>query len=450
MSEPRALHKTLGLPFAIAVCVGSMVGTGIMRAPGAIADMVPDPAIVMMLWLAGGAYVLLMCNVAAEISGMIPRSGGHYIPVREGLGDAMGLLVGWTMWIGFVAANAAIAIAAAEFLGTVVPWVEANVAVSALFITLCVTALNWAGVEEGRKAQIIGTAVKIAMLLAVVVVAFAIPTGEAAREVAAAPAAPPEPLTLLAILGGLQFVIAVYDGWYSAIYFAGEDKDPGRNIPRSLFQAALVVIFVYVAVNWALIRALDFTALRVSTLPMAAVIEAVSGNWGSIIVGLLAFFMAISTLNGLVMATPRILYGLAEDGLFLKSALRVNAGGTPTFALAAGTIIAVPLIFSGSYVFVFRLMGALTLFGTCLYVLSYFTLRRRRPDMPRHYRARGHPVLPAFILAVNVALVASYVLSDWISGLVMVGLIAVCLPVGIYLGRQNARTLPVPSPTTQS
>ena len=183
---------------------------------------------------------------------------------------------------------------------------------------------------------------------------------------------------------------------------------------------------------------------------MAAVIEAVSGNWGSIIVGLLAFFMAISTLNGLVMATPRILYGLAEDGLFLKSALRVNAGGTPTFALAAGTIIAVPLIFSGSYVFVFRWMGALTLFGTCLYVLSYFTLRRRRPDMPRHYRARGHPVLPAFILAVNVALVASYVLSDWISGLVMVGLIAVCLPVGIYLGRQNARTLPVPSPTTQS
>ena len=444
MTGHRVLQKRLGLPFAIAVCVGSVVGTGIMRAPGAIADMVPDPSIVMLLWVLGGAYVLLMCNVASEISSAIPRSGGQYVPVREGLGDAMGLLVGWTMWIGFVAANAAISIAAAEFLGTVVPWVADHVALSALAVTLAVTGLNWAGVEEGRQAQIVGTAIKIALLMAVVVVAVVMPAGDASSEVAAAPATTPEPLTLLAVLAGLQFVIAVYDGWYTTIYFAGEDKDPGRNIPRSLFQAALVVIFVYLAVNWALVRALDFEALRVSTLPMAAVIEAATGDAGRIIVGLLAFFMALSTLNGLVMATPRILYGLAEDGLFLKAALRVNRGGTPTFALAAGTLIAVPLLFSGSYVFVFRLMGALTLFATCLYVFSYFALRRKRSDLPRPYRARGHPWLPAFILIANVALVAAYVISDPISGLVMLGLIAVCVPIGLYLGTQRRRASQLP------
>ncbi|MXO48532.1 amino acid permease [Erythrobacter vulgaris] len=144
------LQKRLGLPFAIAVCAGTVVGTGIMRAPGEISNMVPDPTVVLWLWLAGGIYVLLSCNVAAEISSAIPRSGGHYIPVREGLGDSMGLLVGWTMWSAFVVVNAALSIAAADFLGTIVPWVADNTTWSALAILLLVTALNWTGVEEGR------------------------------------------------------------------------------------------------------------------------------------------------------------------------------------------------------------------------------------------------------------------------------------------------------------
>ncbi|QUL37641.1 APC family permease [Erythrobacter sp. JK5] len=435
--QTGGLQRRLGLPFAIAVCVGTVVGTGIMRAPGEIANLVPDPTIVMLLWLAGGIYVFLMCNVAAEISSMIPRSGGHYVPVREGLGDSMGLLVGWTFWIAFVAVNAAISLAAAEFLGTIVPWIAANVKVTALAIMLTITALNWVGVEEGRWIQIASTVLKVLLLLAVVGVALAMPPGDAASEVGKVVSVNAEPIGILTVLVGLQFIIAVYDGWYTTIYFAGEDKEPGRNIPRSLFQAAVIVTLIYLVVNWALIRALDFDALRVSTLPMAAVIEAAIGERGGVFVALLATLMALGTLNGCIMSTPRILYGLAEDGLFLKSALTVNRGGTPTIALAAGTLLAIPLIFSGSYVFVFRLMGALTLFGTCVYVLSYFALRYRFPELRRPFSARGHPVLPAFILLVNVALVAGYVIADPFSGLVMMGLIAICLPIGLHLGHQR-------------
>ena len=348
----------------------------------------------------------------------------------------MGLLVGWTFWIAFVAVNAALSIAAADFLGTIFPWVAANVEWTAITVLLCVTALNWAGVEEGRWMQIGSTILKIVLLVAVVIVALVIPAGFAAVEAVPVTALPAEPISVLTILVGLQFVVAVYDGWYTTIYFAGEDRDPARNIPRSLFQAGVIVMLIYLAVNWALIRALDFEVLRNSTLPMAAVIEAATGRWGNVFVALLATLMALGTLNGCIMSTPRILYGLAEDRLFLKSALKINRGGTPTVALAAGTLISIPLIFSGGYVFVFRLMGALTLFGTCLYLLSYFALRRRA-DLPRHYRARGHPLLPGFVLLVNIALVVAFVVSDWVSGLFMLGLIAICLPVGIHLGRQR-------------
>ncbi|AOL24599.1 basic amino acid/polyamine antiporter, APA family [Erythrobacter litoralis] len=439
--QPGQLHKRLGLPFAIAVCVGLVVGTGIMRAPGEIANMVPDPTVVMLLWLAGGLYVLLMANVAAEISSAIPRSGGHYIPVHEALGDSMGLLVGWTMWVVGVAACAFLSLAAAEFLGTVVPWVADHVASVAVFFLLCVTALNWAGVEEGRRAQIISTALKIVLLLAVVGVALVMPAGAAAGEVEVAPIEV-EPLSVLTVLAGLQFIVAVYDGWYASIYFAGEDKDPGRNIPRSLFQSAIIVTLIYLAVNWALIRALDFSVLRASTLPMATVIEVATGRWGSIVVALVAVLMALGTLNAVVMSNPRALYGMAEDGLFVKSALRVNRGGTPTFALAIGTLLAIPLIYSGGYVFVFRLAGAMVLFGSCLFVLSYFALRKHRPDLARPYRAKGHPVLPALALMINLALLTGFVIAEPVSGAIMAGMIAVCIPVGLHLEREKRRRAP--------
>jgi APA family basic amino acid/polyamine antiporter len=309
--------------------------------------------------------------------------------------------------------------------------------VAALFL-LGVTALNWAGVEEGRWAQIASTALKVFLLLAVVCVALTMPVGDAAGEIEAGPVAA-EPLTILTVLAGLQFIVAVYDGWYLSIYFAGEDKDPGRNIPRSLFQSAIIVTLIYLIVNWALIRALDFAVLRESTLPMATVIEAATGRWGSIIVALVAVLMALGTLNAVVMSNPRTLYGMAEDGLFLKSALRVNRGGTPTVALALGTALAIPLIYSGGYVFVFRLAGAMVLFGSCLFVLSHFALRMHHPDLVRPYRARGHPILPALALMINLALLISFVIAEPVSGAIMAGMIAICIPVGIHLEREKRR-----------
>lgn len=442
-AQTGQLQKRLGLPFAIAVCVGLVVGTGIMRAPGEIANLVPDPTIIMLLWLAGGLYVLLMANVAAEISPAIPRSGGHYIPVHEALGDSMGLLVGWTMWIGGVAATAFLALAAADFLALIAPGVADHVKIVALLVLFGVTALNWAGVEEGRWAQIVSTSLKLALLLAVIGVALTLPAGEVGNEAASAPATI-EPISILTILAGLQFVVTVYDGWYASIYFAGEDRDPGRNIPRSLFQSAIIVTVIYLAVNWSLITALDFETLRASTLPMAQVIEAAAGRWGTVAVGLIAVLMALGTLNAAVMTNPRALYGMAQDGLFLKSALKVNRGGTPTFALALGFALAIPLIFSGGYVFVFRLVGAMVLFASCLYVLSYFALRKHQPELARPYRAKGHPILPALVLMINLALLISFVIAEPISGAIMAGMIAICIPVGLHLGREKRRLATAP------
>lgn len=439
MSEPStSLQKRLGLPFAIATSVGSVIGSGIMRAPGTIANEVPDMWIALALWLAGGLYVLLAANVTAELTAALPRAGGHYVPVHEAFGDGLGLVAGWTTFVAYVAGAAAVALACADFLGMVVPVVGSYGQASAALILLVLVAANMAGVEEGRWIQIVGTVLKVGLLCAVIAVAFvAAPPSEAVRE-AASPAIP-EMIGFVAIVTAFQLMLGSYEGWYNCIYTAEEDKNPGRNIPRALFQTAIVVTLVYLAINASLFSALDIAELRNSDLPMALVIERMFGPGGAIFVILLAMLMALVTLNSLIIPLPRILFAMARDGLFFQAATRVNKGGTPYVALLIGAAVIFPLIFSGGYVFAFKLMAALAMFNSLLYNAAFFALRWRRPDLDRPFRAIGYPVLPLFLMLIVFGLFAAVLIADPTGAIWVIGLVAICIPLGILLGREKRR-----------
>ena len=101
------LQLRLGLVFALAISVGNIIGSGIMRTPGLVADQVPVVWMVIALWALGGLHVLLSANVASELITKLPRAGGAYVPVRAAFGEAMGLLCGWTDWLSNTAAIAA-------------------------------------------------------------------------------------------------------------------------------------------------------------------------------------------------------------------------------------------------------------------------------------------------------------------------------------------------------
>jgi amino acid transporter len=430
------LQKRLGLAFGLAVGVGSVIGSGIMRAPGVITNEVPDPWIAMLLWLVGGVFILLSANITAELSTALPKAGGFYVPVREAFGDSMGLLAGWATFAGYTAGTAAVALACADFLGMIFPWAASHAQMLAALIALVVTALNWIGVQEGRLIQIIGTVVKLGLLSVVIVIAFTVdpvPTDSTPSPGAVVGGA----VTIVGIITALQLILGAYDGWYSAMFFAEEDTDPGRNIPRAMFRSCVIVIAVYLTLNLSMYMALEIATLRQSDLPVALVVERGFGSIGMTLVALLAAFMAVVTLNSLIMIMPRVLFGMARDGLFLHSATRVNRGGTPDIALLVSAVLTIGLIFSGGFVFVFKLMGALSIFVTVLYGAAFFALRRSQPGLPRPFRAVGYPLLPAIALLASVALLGSFIFADPISGLYMLGLITICIPVGIILHRRR-------------
>ena len=436
------LQMRLGLTFALAISVGNIIGSGIMRTPGLVADQVPVVWMVIALWALGGLHVMLSANVASELIAKLPKTGGTYVPVREAFGPSMGLLAGWSDWLTNVAAIAALSVACANFLGTIFPNLVPHSAPVAAGFALTIIAINWPGVRQGQIAQTIGSTLKVALIVGVIAVAFLaepIPVGEVAVRLGEATVSAAPAVGFFAIIAAYQMIYGAYTGWHAPIYFVEEDSNAVRNIPRALFVSILLVASIYLALNLSLLSALDMAALRASDLPVALVIENVFGRSGGVMVALLAIVIVVVAINAIVIGSMRILYGLARDGLFLPAATRVNKGGTPHIALAITAAVAVPLIFSGAFAFLFKLVAALAIFVFFMFELSLFALRRQQPDLHRPFRAIGYPLLPALVCLLDLGLLIAFIAADPMSGVYMAGLIAVCIPVGVVLHTRRER-----------
>lgn len=429
------LLRVLGLGFGMAIGVGSMIGGGILRTPGAVADRVPEPALLMLLWLLGGLHALLGANVVAEVMTSLPRSGGLYVASRRAFGDFGGLLVGWSDWLFSAATAAALAIAASDFLAVLAPGMAAHKTAAAAGILLAVLMLNWLGVRQGAMTQQLTSALKCALLLCLIaVVVFLSPPAPAP-----AAAVPMGPALLLSAAVAYQFIFTAYSGWQYASYFSEENTRPAKDMPRALLGSVLAVTALYAAMNGALLHALPMAALRHAQLPISLVLADLVGPAAQALIAAVAVVIVISCLNGVVMLAPRILYGLGRDGLFPAFSTRVNRGGTPDAALAVSGVVALLLTLTGSYETVFLLSGVFGVFIYFMTDLSLFVLRLREPDLPRPYRARLYPWLPGLVLLIDGSLLVAFLTADPKSGALVVVAAAVSIPVSLWLRAQRRR-----------
>lgn len=441
IAKPRGdgqLLRVLGLAFGLAVAVGAMIGAGILRAPGSVLNHLPSAPLVLALWTFGCIHAFAGANVVSEVMTAIPKSGGLFVPAREAFGDTAGLLIGWSDWLNMVASIAALAIAAGEFCGLLFAPARGHEAIIGALATLIFFAVNWTGVRKGSAAQIAGSAAKGIFLIVVVVLMLVLPYAPPPQV---HPAAQAPAVSLVGCLVAYQLIFGVYSGWPNAAYFAEEDKEPGRNIPRSMFLSVAVVGSLYLAMNAALLQALPLQQLRQADLPIALALSTSFGPAGLKVVAAGAVLIVLGCLNANMMVGARIPYGLARDGLFPKLAMKINKGGTPSIALVATVGLSLALTFTGTFETIFLLMGALALVPLILTDASLFKLRRSRPHLPRPYRARLYPWLPALALTLDVALLGTFLWSDPLSGLSVVFALLVCVPLGFVAGRRKSARL---------
>jgi basic amino acid/polyamine antiporter, APA family len=407
------LLRILGVTFGIAVTLGNSIGAGIMRTPSQIAARLPSEWLIMLAWTLGAIYSLLGAWSLAELGAMIPSSGGYYTVTRRAFGDYIGFVVGWTDWLSCCGATAVGAILLAEYSRDLFPGASHPILTGTVVI-VAITVLQWRGIRWGSQFQNVTSAITALVFFFLIAAAYLRPHAPiAANASTAAIAAIPSGWPLLfAYVLVLQGVIFTYDGWYSAIYFGDEIRNPGREIPRSMLNGVFLLSAIYLLVNAALFHVLGVAGVAKENLPVAALGQSIFGAAGNTIVRGLMVIALISLVNSIVLCSTRVLYAMARDGWGPRSLTRVNRGGTPTAALFVSATVSIAFLLSGSFA---KALAITTIFYVAKYVLSYlavFWLRKREPETPRPYRAWGYPWTTAAAVAVSVAFLAGAIVSD--------------------------------------
>ncbi|OHT45686.1 APC family permease [Flavobacterium tructae] len=434
-SKKNQLQKSLGLSFNIAVLIGGTIGVGILRTPGSIASLLDNYWLIIASWLFGGLYVLLGANSYAELSTMLPKAGGSYNYIKRAFGEYAGFLSGWFDFIVNVTPPAFYCIVISEYIIILFPVLSNYSTVMAISLLLAFVLIHLSGVKNGSVIQQITSFLKVICFVALVIACFMY-TGTEVPKIKT-----DNSFFQIGLIFGffksLQLIIGTYNGWNSVCFFAEENDNPNKNIPKSLYSGVFLVVAIYVLVNAAFFHVLPIETLAKSNLAAADVAKILFGENGAIIVTVISIFSLISILNAFMMIPPRILYGLSRDGFFFKQGTTVNKGGTPIVALLVSSFFSLFLICIGSFEVLFSFAAFISIIVWGLAYLSLLKLRATEPNLPRPYHSFWYPWTTIFAFVASIALLIGFIFSDPKGFAIIVILTLISYPVFLVLRKKK-------------
>lgn len=434
--QPKgAFLRVLGVGFGIAVSLGNCIGSGIMRTPGMIAGYLPSVPLILCAWSVGAIYSLVGAWSLSEVGAMVPSAGAYYAVARRAFGDYVGFVVGWTDCVSLCGALATITILAGEYVGDLVPRLANHSASIAVVVALLLALIQLRGIRWGSRFQDITTAITAIVFSSIIIGAFLI-SHHATRPALSVSPLPTGVALFSASILALQAVILTYDGWYAAIYFGDEIKNPGRELPRSMINGVLLVSAIFILTNAALLYAFDLSSLAHDNLPIATLGRAIIGNQGAAIIRWFMVGTLISIANATLLCAPRILCAMSRDGWGSVHIAYINPGGTPTVSLGICVLVALGLLLTGSFD---RVLAITAFCYVSKYLMSYlavFVLRHREPATPRPYRAFGYPFTTGAAVLISLAFLVGVIAADTRNSIYGALLLVVSYPI-YRLARRN-------------
>jgi APA family basic amino acid/polyamine antiporter len=437
-APPRApsLQRQLGLWSAVAVLVGSTIGSGIFRSPAGVADKLPGPLPMMAVWVAGGLFALCGALTLAELSGAFPETGGAYVFIREGWGRLPAFLFGWAELVLIRAASlGAISTTFAEYFLRVLgfdpsaePYRSYVHYVAAAAIALTAT-FNYVGLRWGSLVQNLTTAAKYGGLLFIITVALFVGLPRTGGHFT--PAVPAGSFHIAAFGLALVSVLWAFDGWADLSFVSGEVKNPRWTLPRAIIIGTLAVIAIYLLANVAYLAVMPVEEIRHSKLVAADVAQRLIGAPGVIFVACTVMLSTFGTLNGTLLTAPRIFFAMADDGLFFRKVAAVHPRfKTPYVSILLTTGLGIVFVLARTFeqladTFVTAIVPFYALAVGAIFVL------RKRADYDPPFRAPLYPIVPALFILATCFLLGNAIIdpsSRW-GTLAVLGVILVGIPV---------------------
>ena len=431
--EPPKLARVLTLLDATMINAGGIIGSGIFMVPATIALLTGSTSLIISVWVFGGLISLFGALSIAELGAAMPRAGGQYVYLNEAYGPVWGYLYGWScIAVINTASIAAVGVAFSEYLGFFFPLSEIGIKSVAILSVILLTVINVLDVKSGARAQNIFTILKISAILGIIALGLVMDGGSIDNI---QPFYPDRSLPALVGPLGLAMVSVLwtYDGWIFITYVAGEVQNPGRNIPLSLVFCMLIVISIYLFINFVFTYTLGIGAMGNSLLVASDSASIFLGEKGAALVSIIILISLLGANNGFILTSARINYAMARDKLFFHQAATVHPRfKSPANALIIQAVWACALTFSGTYN---QLITYIIFASWIFYAMScaaVIILRKKRPEMKRPYKTPGYPYIPIIFILFSVFLTINTILEAPRDAAVGAGIILAGLPLYLY------------------
>jgi APA family basic amino acid/polyamine antiporter len=430
----KNFKQSFSLLDATMIVAGSMIGSGIFLVSADMTRSVGSAGWLILLWILTGVLTLIAALSYGELSGMFPKAGGQYVYLKEAYNPLIAFLFGWSFFAVIQTGTiAAVGVAFSKFAAYIFPSLSENnfiadlgfVKISAAQITsiiliVLLTFINTLGVKEGKIIQTLFTLIKLGALFGLIIFGFIAAdkviwnanwnTGFSFNKIDGNMLVPYTGFAAIgAISGALVGSLFSSDAWNNVTFIANEIKNPKRNIGLALFLGTLIVTIIYTATN----------LMYISIMPMQSIAHAendrvgveaakiIFGNVGTQIIAVMLMISTFGCNNGLILSGARVYYTMANDGLFFKQVGRLNKNAVPSRGLWIQCFWASVLCLSGKYGDLLTYIIFTVLIFYILTIAGIFILRKKRPDIPRPYKAFGYPVLPMiYILAASIICVS--------------------------------------------
>jgi basic amino acid/polyamine antiporter, APA family len=462
MASQRALVRSLGLGYVIIVVIANILGSGVYKKIAPMATELNSSVWVLIAWAVAGIITLFGALGNAEVAGMLADTGGEYVYIKKIYNRFFAFIYGWSLFTAIQsAAIASVAYVFSQSLNSIVslpqilpsfndfsiggiffPFQEFNIKLTAILLILILTYLNISGLRVGAGVSR-AIIYMVAAGLLTIVIAGLTSIGSDTVNITATPSITGSTVTLSSFYTAMLAAFWAYQGWVSVGFIGGEVKDPTRNIPKGIVIGVLIVIAIYLIVNFTYLTILsvsDLTEINASGIKIAAV-EAVRSFWGpggALFISLLILVTTLSCTNASILTGARPYYAMARDQLFFPSMSKINKNNVPGTSLMWQGIWSSVLILSGNFdqitdmlIFtVFIFYGATS--------LGVFILRRKMPDAHRPYKVWGYPWVPAIFVLFCIGLFFNTIITRPREAAIGMTLILAGIPVYLYLKNKYA------------
>ena len=433
MSDQPKLKRVLSLLDATMINAGGIIGSGIFMVPATVAMFTGSASLFFMVWIAGGIVSLFGALSVAELGAAMPRAGGQYVYLSEAYGPVWGYLYGWSaVAVINTASIAAVGVAFSEYLRFFFPITDVSIKGIAVATIVLLTIINILDVKSGARFQNVFTISKLGAIFVIIILGLVMEGGSNQNL---SPFFSDQSFTELVGPLGLAMVSVLwtFDGWIFITYVAGEVKNPGRNIPLSLIFCMLIVVTIYLLLNYVLIYTLGFTGMNGSDLVVSDAASVFLGNKGAAIVTLIILISLIGANNGFVLTSARINYAMAKDKLFFYQASQIHPRfKSPANALIIQCVWASLLTFTGTFnqLITYIIFASWIFYG--MSAGAVIILRNKKPDMERPYKTPAYPWIPIIFILFAIFLTINTIIEAPRDAAIGAGIILAGLPMYYY------------------